>query len=211
MMKMPIVNGRQYRGLVLPLEPVKENKRFDTDYYVEGYATTFDKPYELYEFDGVKYYEVIDRNALNEADMNDIIMQYNHQGRVLSRMKNNTLIVEPDERGIFVAADLSKSNAARELYEDIENGLITRMSWAFSVGEESYDRDTRTVTIKRVKKVYDVSPVSIPASEDTEISARSLIDGVIEKERQELLERQKQQEEEQRKLLAFKLNLYRGL
>lgn len=154
----------------------------------------------LYEWDGVKYYEVIDRHALDEADMSDVIMQYDHNGKVLARQSNKTLIIEPDDKGLFVCADLSKSQASKELYEEINNGLVTRMSWAFTVAEESYNKDTRTRTILKVKKVYDVSAVSIPANQDTEISARSYLDGVIEMERQELLERRK-------KLLKLKLRL----
>ena len=65
------------------------------------------------------------------------------------------------------------------------------MSWAFTVAEEEYDKETRTRIIKRIKKVYDVSAVSIPANDGTIISARSFINGVIEKEQQELLERRK--------------------
>ena len=55
-----------------------EEKRIESDCYVEGFATTFGKPYLLYECDGIKYYEMINRNALVGADMSDIIMQYNH-------------------------------------------------------------------------------------------------------------------------------------
>lgn len=148
----------------------------------------------------MKYYEVIDRHALDEADMSDVIMQYDHNGKVLARQSNKTLIIEPNDKGLFVCADLSKSQASKELYEEINNGLVTRMSWAFTVAEESYNKDTRTRTILKVKKVYDVSAVSIPANQDTEISARSYLDGVIEMERQELLERRK-------KLLKLKLRL----
>ena len=124
--------------------------------------------------------------------MSDIIMQYDHQGRVLARKSNGSLIVEPNEKGLFICADLSKSDASRSLFEDIENELVTRMSWAFTVAEDSYDRETRTRTILRVKKVYDVSAVSIPANEDTLINARSYFNGVIEEEQQELLKREKQ-------------------
>ena len=198
---MPIVKTREYRNLTL-LEPTTEpSKRIDSDYYVEGYATRFE-PYELYEFDGVKYYERIDKNAFEGADMSDIIMQYDHQGRVLARKSNGSLIVEPNDEGLFVCADLSKSDASRSLFEDIENELVTRMSWAFTVAEDSYDRETRTRTILRVKKVYDVSAVSIPANEDTLINARSYFDGVIEEEQQELLKREKQKQ-----LLEIKLKL----
>lgn len=175
------------------LKPTTE-KRIDSDSYVEGYATTFNDPYTLYEVDGVKYKEVIDRNALQGADMSDIIMQYDHAGDVLARKSNGTLIVEPNERGLFIAADLSKSKAARERFEEIRNGLVTQMSWAFTVLDDDYDRATHTRTIKRIKKVYDVSAVSIPANPSTDISARSYFDGVIEAEKQELLERNKQKQ-----------------
>lgn len=130
--------------MVLPLTAAakKATKRFDSEFYVEGYATTFNKPYLLYEFDGVQYFEVIDRNALVGADMSDVIMQYNHEGKVLARQSNKTLGIEADESGLFTFADLSKSRAAQDLYEEINNGLITKMSWAFKVLEDAYDRDT---------------------------------------------------------------------
>lgn len=192
------MNNREYRNLQI-LQP-SQQKRIDSEYYVEGYATTFNKPYELYEIDGIKYYEVIDRHALDGADMSDVIMQYDHEGKVMARLSNKSLIVEPNDSGLFICADLSKSQASKELYEEINNGLITRMSWAFTVGEEEYNRETRTRTIKKVNKVYDVSAVSIPANADTEISARSYLNGVIEVEKQELLERRK-------KILKLKLDL----
>ena len=175
---------RQYRTLSASLAPVndleKRAKRFDTECYVEGYASTFNDPYLIYrDFSGNEYYEIIAPDAFRDADMTDVIMQYDHSGRVFARMSNETLIVEPDEHGLFIAADLSRSQSARDLYEEIDSGLITRMSWAFTVAADEYDRDTRTTTITRVKKVFDVSAVSIPADPNTEISARNLLSGAI--------------------------------
>ena len=193
---MPLkLNEREYRAMTL--SPTVDNKRLESDYYVEGFATTFDKPYMLYEFDGTKYYEVIDRNALNGADLSDVIMQYDHFGKVFARNKMGankppTLIAEPQDAGFFMAADLSLTEASKRMYEEITTGLIYQMSWAFTVQEDSYDRLTHTRTILKVKKVYDVSAVSIPANADTEISARSFLDGVIEEEMRETQERQKQ-------------------
>jgi len=89
---------------------------------------------------------------------------------------------------------LGKTSASRELHEDISSGLITKMSWAFTVDADEYDKANRTRVIKRIKKVYDISAVSIPANPGTEISARSYFDGVIEAERQELARRQKELE-----------------
>lgn len=167
------------------LTPQTEN---DAEYRVQGYATTFDKPYEMYEIEGQKYYEKIDRHALDNADMSDVIMQYDHSGKVMARQSNKTLELKCDDEGLHVSADLSKSQASKDLYEEIRNGLVTKMSWAFIVSDDSYDRETRTRNILKVSKVYDVSAVSIPANADTEISARSFFNGEIEKEKQELLE-----------------------
>ena len=190
---MPVKKEREYRALAAPLSAVAAAKRIDTEYYVEGYATTFDKPYLLYEFeDGTKYYERVDAHALDGADMSDVIMQYDHEGRVFARQSNKTLILVPDHKGLLVAADLGKTDLARGLYQDIDAGMITKMSWAFTVLEDSYDRATHTRTILKIKKVYDVSAVSIPANGDTEISARNLARRSYEAERQELLKRRVQ-------------------
>lgn len=183
---------REYRAIVSPFQIQSNEKRIDSDFYVEGYATTFNKPYLLYEYDGVQYFEVIDRNALDNADMSDVIFQYDHQGKVFARQSNKSLILQPDDKGLLVCADLGRTESARGLFEEIQSELITKMSWAFTVAEESYNSETRTRTILKIKKIYDVSAVSIPANQDTEINARSFIDGVIEKEKQELLERENQ-------------------
>lgn len=191
-MQMPAKpNERQYRQMSVVLRSLDgdegREKRIESDYYTEGYASTFNDPYVLWEdsLDGTEYREVISPDAFIDCDMSDIIMQYDHCGKVLARLSNGTLIVEPDEHGLFVAADLSKSVEARNLFEEIDNELITRMSWAFTVGASEYDRDTHTSTITRVKKIYDVSAVSLPADPNTEISARNLLSGVIEKSRGE--------------------------
>ncbi len=180
---------REYRNLPLLVPTQEPQKRIDSEFYVEGYAATF-QPYVLWEHDGIKVYETIDRHAFDTADMSDIIFQYDHEGRVLARKSNNTLIVETNDNGLFICADLGKSQASKEMYEEITAGLVTRMSWAFTVEEESYNSETRTRTILKVKKVCDVSAVSIPANDDTEISARSYAKGVFDVEKQEMLERE---------------------
>lgn len=131
-------------------------------------------------------------DALDGADLSDVIFQYDHEGKVLARQSNGTLEIRPDDEGLFVAADLSNTAASRELHEEIDKGLVTKMSWAFTIADEEYDRESRTRIIKRIKKVYDVSAVSIPANNDTLINARSFFDGVIEEEQQELLKRKRQ-------------------
>lgn len=180
----------------MPLEVRNQNKQLESDYYVEGYATTFNEPYLLYEHEGVAYYEMIDRHALDDADMSDVIMQYDHCGTVFARNKmgNNqppSLVLTPKEDGLFIAADLGIIEEGKRLYESIQRGLVYKMSWAFVVDQDHYDRETHTRTILKIKKVYDVSAVSIPANADTDIAARSFFNGVIEKEKRESLVRKK--------------------
>lgn len=184
---MPIKQDREYRTLAAPLSAQAAAKRIETDFYVEGYATTFDSPYLLYEIEGTKFYERIDAHALDGADMSDVIMQYDHEGRVFARQSNGSLILMPDNKGLLIAADLGRTDLARGLYQDIQAGMITKMSWAFTVKTDSYDRATHTRTILEIKKVYDVSAVSIPANGGTEISARSFAHRSYEAERQERL------------------------
>jgi len=187
---MAISKDREYRLMSVPFAAVTNAKRIESEHYVEGYATTFTTPYILWEWeDGTKFYERIDKDALNGADMSDVIMLYNHGGRVLARQRNKTLGIEPDSKGLFMYADMSQSDEARQIHNDISKGLIDRMSWAFTIQEESYDKASRTRTILKIKKVYDVSAVSIPANDDTEIAARGFAHRSYEAERQELLGR----------------------
>lgn len=190
-----------------PLEAMATGteKRLNSDYYVEGFATTFDSPYVLYEYDGIQVKEVVDRNALAQADLSDVIMQYDHYGTVFARNKMAkgkppSLLIEPQDSGLFIAADLGIIDEAKSLYASIDKGLIYKMSWAFTVEEDAYNKDTRTRTILKIKKVYDVSAVSYPANAGTDISARTLdgviggtfFDGVIEEERRGALAKRAQ-------------------
>ena len=175
--KIKLKNERQIRALQV-LTPT-ETKRIDSSYYVEGYAARYE-PYVLYEdYDG-PIYERFEPGCFDGCDMSDVIFQLNHQGAVMARQSNGTLIVEPDGAGLFTAADLSKTEAARRMYEEISTGMITKMSWGFITGEYYYDGETRTIVHKSVKKIFDVSAVSIPANQNTEINARSWADGVID-------------------------------
>ena len=201
---MPVCKDREYRALVSFGVEKKEDEK-EKSYKVSGYASTFDT-YTLFEVDGIEYKERIDSHAFDNADMSDVIMQYDHAGRVFARTSNGTLSVSVDERGLKVEADLSTTEASRELYDEIEAGLIIKMSFAFKVSEEHYDSNSHTRVVDKISKVYDVSAVSIPANPDTEIFARSaFFDGVIKRERAERLE-QKRKENEKRKL-KLKLHL----
>lgn len=199
-MTMAIKDGREYRSIEMKGFSASED---DGRCIVEGYATTFDAPYDF--CDGMK--ECICSKALDDADMSDVIFLLNHEGQVLARQRNNTLSVMRDDHGLLVRADLSGSQSGRELYEAIKNGLIDRMSWAFTIAEDGWEwnSEERTSYITKIGKVFDVSAVSRPANEDTTISARSYLDGVIEAERQELSEREKQANARRR--IAIELEL----
>ena len=168
---MNIKDGREYRALQdFSLVPREEGSE---EYRVKGTAVVFDTPTVLYECDGVKYCEIIDRHAFDGCDLSDVIFNYNHGGKVVARLRNKTLALHVTERGLEVEADLSGTQAGRELYEEIDGGYIDKMSFSFSVREAKYDSVTHTRTITKVKKLYDVSAVDIPAYEETSISARS--------------------------------------
>ena len=154
-------------------------KRIDSDHYVEGFAARYE-PYVLYyDYDGQPVYERFERGCFDDCDMSDIIMQYDHEGKVLARTSNGSLIVEVTDEGLFTAADLGRTEAARDLYEDIAAGMVTKMSWRFRLGTYYFDQESRTIVHKTVKKIYDVAPVSIPANDNTEINARAWVDGEI--------------------------------
>lgn len=178
--------SREYRSFESDFRAVPDGDG-TPPYTVEGYATTFDAPYDFGET-GAR--ERVLRSALDGADMSDVIFQLNHEGQTLARQRNGSLELALDDHGLMVRAHLGGSSAGRDLYEAIANGLIDKMSWGFTLGPDGYewDPETRTSTVTRVKKVFDVSAVSIPADADTEIHARSYLDGVIERDRQELSE-----------------------
>jgi HK97 family phage prohead protease len=186
----------------LSLTPVLEGteKRLQSDRYVEGYATKYGT-YLLYDDgDWGKVYERFDPGCFDECDMSDVIMQFDHRGRVFARNTNNTLIVEPDDVGLFIAADLDKTDLARGLYDDIDAKMITKMSWRFKVGTYHIERTEGskdyTIVHTKVKKIYDVSAVSIPANDNTEINARAWVDGEIT----EAARREAELDESRRKL-----------
>ena len=210
---MPIKSNREYRDMALAIPETRdEEQEQDNRMVVRGYASTFNEPYTLYQDEDFRFDEVVDANAFAETDMSDVILQYDHQGRVFARMSNQTLTVTPDDRGLLIEADLGGTELGRQLYEEIRGGYTTKMSFGFTVDaddiDETEDESGRlfmTRTIKAVRKLYDVSAVSIPANDATEISVRSLTDGVIEKAQAERLEREKL--ELRRRKMIMKLNM----
>ena len=212
---MPVKNDREYRNLMLEIRTPEEGEPEQREMIVEGYASTFNEPYTLYEDKDFRFQEVVDQNAFANTDMSDVIMQYNHEGRVFARTSNNTLSITPDDQGLFISANLGGTEAGRNLYEEIRGGYTNKMSFGFTVdgdeevrtsGPDGFITITRRIT--SVQKLYDVSAVSIPANDATSISVRTLTDGVIEKVKAERLE--KEQLELRRRKMELQIRLLGG-
>ena len=188
-----IEDGREYRQMSVEVRAVEGGDAMT----VTGYATTFNQPYVLWEEEGYKVVEQVAPTAFNECDMSDVIMQYDHAGRVFARNKNGTLNLQIDEIGLKITADLGGTDIGRQLYQEIKGGYTDKMSFGFIVesDEQKYisENDSETVlrTILKIKKLYDVSAVSLPANDMTSISARNFANGAIERKKAERLERAK--------------------
>lgn len=201
-------------------EKLKEGRTFrdmevraseESSYIVEGYASTFNDPYVLYKMDGYEVKEQIDRHAFDNTDMKDVIMQYDHEGRVYARKSNGTLEVIPDDHGLFIRADLSGTESGRQLYEEIKGGYTTKMSFGFTVKEDTReiteDKENNMTkvlrTITDISKLYDVSAVSLPANPATSISSRTDGEGVIAEVEEEI----RKAEEEKRRAERLKAQI----
>jgi HK97 family phage prohead protease len=163
----------------------------DDGLHVEGYAARFGIEEVMYEYDGIQFKEAIDRGALDNAEMSDVVLNYNHSGKPVARTKNETLTLKVDDVGLHIRADLSGTDEGRKLYEEIKGGYIDKMSFAFTVSEDSYNKDTRTRRITGIKRLYDVAAVDIPAYDSTSIQARSYFKAEAEKEAAEAAERER--------------------
>lgn len=153
---------------------------------VEGQAVTLEKETVLFKLGDTEYKEIIDRNAFNEADMTDVIFNYNHGGKVIARTRNKTLELYIDANGLNMRARLDGTEEGRKLYEEIKGGYIDRMSFSFDIEEESYNQEEHLWRVLKISKLYDVSAVDFPAYDTTSISARSSRLAVAEREQKAL-------------------------
>ena len=199
-----LTQGREFRDMEIRALEDEQNDEM----IVEGYATTFNQTYELWSEPGYRVLEQVDARAFDGCDMTDVIMQYDHEGRVFARMSNGTLFCTPDEHGLKVRALLGGTDLGRQLYQEISGGYTTKMSFAFVVAEDRReiieDQQTGDVTvirtITRISKLYDVSAVSLPANPATTIAARNYSEGVIAEVK---AERQRAAEETEAKQKAI--------
>lgn len=207
---MAIRDNREYRnlGTFEVKDDIDELDDIKKEYRVQGYASTFEE-YKLFDDDGVEFFERISPDAFNDADMTDVVFLRDHEGRVLARTKNGTINLTVDNRGLFTDTDLGLTEAGRDMFEDVQVGNYSQMSFSFVVREDHFEESARKVVrvIDSIAKIYDVSAVAFPANPSTDIGVayRSLFDGVIEKREAERLKA-----EHARKLLALKLKLNKG-
>lgn len=210
---MAIKNDREYRSFDL-LRRAKEEDS-ESSFLVEGYASTFEE-YELFETEDYILRERIEPTAFNETDLSDVVFLLDHAGRVYARTKNGTVKLTVDEKGLFTQTDLSKTEASRGVYEDIEVGNYSQMSFAFTVEADRFEEKREegqkpvvTRIIDRIKKVYDISAVGFPANPTTDIgvATRSAFDGAIEQLQAERLESERKMQEEARARLKLRIKL----
>lgn len=164
-----ITKDRNYRSFDFELREKTEDGKM----IVIGKPVVFNSEVVIWEYDGVQYKEIIDSRAFDNAKMDDVVLNIDHSGKPAAKTKNGTLKLFLKTDGLYMEADLSRNATGRELYEDIKNNFYDKMSFAFDVEEDSYNRDTHTRTILKIKRLYDVSAVTFPAYEETSISSRS--------------------------------------
>lgn len=211
---MPVKPDREYRNFSIERRAKEEGE--PSSFLVQGYASTFDE-YQLWEDSEMVLREHIDSKAFDEADMSDVVFLLDHTGRVYARTKNDTVKLSIDDKGLYTETDLSKTTAARQVYEDIEAGNYSQMSFAFTVAEDHFGEEQKTDDgrviytriIDRINKVFDISAVGFPANPNTDISAatRAAFDGEIARREAERLKEQKARQERAKKGAELKLKL----
>lgn len=143
----------------------------DDKMIIEGYAVVFDSPATHYG-----HTEIIDRHALDNCDMSDVCLKYNHADTVLilARTRNNSLKLIVDEIGLKIRAELIDTTTNIDVYKMIKAGLIDKMSFAFTALRDVEDYETNTRRILEIDKLFDVSVVDVPFYDGTQISARNI-------------------------------------
>lgn len=146
---------------------------------VTGRPVVYNSKTDLGWFD-----EIIERGALDNADLRDVRFLVNHDiSKIpLARSRNNNanstmqLMVDAEGMSIRVNLDVKNNSEARNLYSAIERGDITGMSFMFSIDDEEWsdlESEHPTRHIRKISNVVEVSAVTFPAYEDTSISVRN--------------------------------------
>ena len=203
---------REIRLLDLALKVREEQNVDDAYYHLEGKPITFNEVTILYpnSMTGLGYdiKEKIETNSFDGADISDVVLNANHGdgNYAVARTRNKSLELDVRENGVYFTAKLPKDNErCVQFYKDVRDGLLDRMSFAFTVAQEAYDQDEHMYIIQKVRKLYDISAVEFPAYDNTSISAVRSVD--LEKLKEELESRKNAVEvEKKRQALLDKIN-----
>jgi HK97 family phage prohead protease len=163
---------------------VRADQNEEHGHFLTGRPIVYDERTNLGWYD-----EIIERDALNEADLKDVRLLVNHNTDMipLARSRNNTenstmqLIADAD--GLVMRADLDIENnvEAKSLYSAVERGDITGMSFMFVVDKDSWDdvdSEHPTRHIRSIKQILEVSAVTFPAYSQTSIQTRGFSDAL---------------------------------
>lgn len=156
----------------------------DDKMIIEGYAITYDSP-ATHQYGSRKFTEVIKRGALDNTDMKDVPLRYNHTDTypLMASTRNNSLTLIKDEVGLKIRAELIETNSNRDIYKLIQEGLVNKMSFAFSVADKGalweYGECETKRTVTNIAKLYDVSVVDTPFYDTTSVQARSSLETAI--------------------------------
>ena len=173
-----IIEKRNYDNTNLSVEEIEEEKR------LVGYGAVIEKRTVICNIDGLDYYEIIDRNAFKNTDFSQCCLKYNHSNSypIVARVKNNSLSLNVDNIGLRYEARLLNTSSANDLYISVQEGLLDKSSFSFTVKRFNYDKQSRTRRLLEIDKVFDVSVVDIPAYNDTSVQARNFFEEMKEKE-----------------------------
>lgn len=144
---------------------------------LEGYAIVFEQE-TLIGTEDRGFKEVISRTALTDAIMKDVPLKYNHMDSflILARTKNKSLSLSVDNVGLKIHAELIDTKSNEDIYKMVRSGLLDKMSFAFTVKKQSWDRSGKLPVrrIESIERLFDVSVVDTPAYDGTSIYSRSL-------------------------------------
>lgn len=194
---------REYRAFSLEAAQSAQSGSREQKDIIRGHAATFEA-YTLYEMDGIRYQERIERNAFDGCDMSDVVFRIDHRGPVYARTSAGTLKVSVDDAGLTFEADLSKTANARAVAEDIAAGNYPQASFSFLVEADHYEPETHTRVIDAFRKIYDVSPVVFPANPSTDVEAAER-DYFSAQEEAAAKEKARKEQERSRLLLRLRL------
>jgi HK97 family phage prohead protease len=167
----------------------------DDKMIIEGYAIVFNSE-TLIGDEEYGFIEEIDNRALSETKMKDVPMKYNHMDSflILARTRNKSLTLTIDNKGLKVRAELLDTNTNQDIYKMVRSGLLDKMSFAFTVDEQVWNREGKIPkrTITKIERLYDVSVVDTPAYDATSIYARSLESMELELKAMDMVEQEEQ-------------------